>query len=555
MKQLFVRIFFLLSIAPLWSQTSKINKYWIEFSDKENSPYCTCRPTEFLSARALERRAKANIPVVENDLPVNEWYLDSLRSRGVIVHGASKWLNACSIVSDSLSAARLSVFPFVKKIEYIGRHIKPRNAPNPPIKKREPWTKPLEIPSEELEGYAIRQNNVMGVVPLTRMGLRGEGIWIAVMDGGFINADDMPFFDSAALQNRLFSAWDFVERDGFVYEAANHGTSVLSVMASNMPKYFVGTAPDATYFLLKTEDTGGEFPIEEANWIAGAEFSDSLGVDLINASLGYTSFSDTTLNHRFKTLDGRTAIGSRGATIAAQKGMIICNSAGNSGDEPWHYIGVPADAAGVIAVGATDYEGKKAGFSSFGPSADGRIKPDLAAPGDMVITAGSKQVELGYSSGTSIASPMLVGAIASLWSAFPEKTGEEIKEAVFRFSDQFEQPNNEKGYGVPQFFYSWAWLSGYMNDIAMQRTSEGLFAFEPVEGKLSLLNLMTPIGALEKVFLRNSLGEYSAVEAVLVEDGFSSRIEVKGLEMKEKGAYSVVAIGKNDLVWRFRVVI
>jgi serine protease AprX len=555
MKQLLVRIFFLLSLANLGAQTPKINKYWVEFSDKENTPFSITRPTEFLSARALERRAKAGIPIIENDLPVNEWYMDSLRSRGVVVHGASKWLNACSIVADSLSASRLSVFPFVKKIEYIGRHIKPRNAPNPHVKIRNPWTKPLEIPNEELEGYAIRQNNVMGVVPLTRMGARGKDIWIAVMDGGFINADDMPFFDSAALQNRLFSAWDFVERDGFVYEAANHGTSVLSVMAANLPTYFVGTAPDATYFLIKTEDTGGEFPIEEANWIAGAEFSDSLGVDIINASLGYVSFSDTSLNYTFKTLDGRTAIGSRGATIAAQKGMIICNSAGNSGDEPWHFIGVPSDAPGVIAVGATDYDRKKAGFSSFGPSADGRIKPDLAAPGDMVITAGSKQVELGYSSGTSIASPMLVGAIASLWSAFPDKTASEIKEAVFRYADQINEPNNEKGYGVPQFFLSWAWLSGYMNDISMQRTTEGLFTFEPIEGKLRLLNLMTPIGDLEKVFLRNCLGEYETVDAVLVEDGFSSKIEINGLQLKEKGTYSVVAIGKNDLVWRFRVVI
>jgi serine protease AprX len=555
MKKLSVRIFFLLISSALFAQKVTLNKYWIEFTDKNNTPYCVCRPTEFLSARTLDRRSKANIPIVENDLPVNTTYLDALRTKKVVVHGTSKWLNACSIVADSTSAASLSIFPFVKKIEYIGRHIKPRNSPNPPIRVRQILTDTLEKPNEELEGYAIRQNNVFGVVPLTRMGLRGRDIWIAVMDGGFINADIMPFFDSVALQNRLFSAWDFVERDAYVYEAANHGTSVLSVMAANLPNYFVGTAPDATYFLIKTEDTGGEFPIEEANWIAGAEFSDSLGVDIINASLGYTSFSDTSLNHHYQTLDGRTAIGSRGATIAAQKGMIICNSAGNSGDEDWHFIGVPSDAPGVIAVGATNYEGKKAGFSSFGPTADGRIKPDLAAPGEMVITAGGKGTELGYSSGTSIASPMLVGGIASLWSAFPEKTAAEILAAVYRFSDQNDRPDNEKGYGMPQFFLSWAWLSGFRNDHFFQRTGEGLFYFDKYIGKLTLLNLMSPIGDFEHVILQNCLGKSKVISARVIENSFSSRVEMSGLSSLPAGVYSVVGIAKNGETWRFRVVL
>jgi serine protease AprX len=161
--------------------------------------------------------------------------------------------------------------------------------------------------------------------------------------------------------------------------------------------------------------------VEEANWIAGAEWADSIGVDIINASLGYTTFNDTTLNHTYSQLDGRATIGARGASIAATKGMIVCNSAGNAGDEPWRHIGVPADAPGVIAVGAVQHDGALASFSSVGPTSDGRLKPELVAPGDMVVVAGNFGTELGLSSGTSLASPMLAGGLPDSGALFRKK--------------------------------------------------------------------------------------------------------------------------------------
>jgi serine protease AprX len=476
-----LRLFCALILLPSFGFSQKLNKYWVELRDKNSSPYCTCRPAEFLSARALDRRARAGIDIVENDLPVSPAYIKALKDNGLKLHGVSRWLNAVIIIADTSAIKKVPSFPFVRRIEYLGPHLKFRNPPNRVDKKRTPV---LDYPNpggtDNPLGYTSLQNSLLNMPPLFAAGHRGDGIWVAVMDGGFTNVDTIPLFDSVALQGRLFPGWDFVERDAGLFESASHGTSVLSVMAGNLPGYFIGTAPDATYFLLKTEDTGGEFPIEEANWIAGAEWADSVGIDIINASLGYTSFNDTTLSHQYADLDGHTAIGSRGATIAATKGMIICNAAGNEGDGVWHYIGVPADAPGVIAVGAVGSDGARALFSSFGPSADGRIKPELVAPGDDVVVAGNVGTALGVSGGTSLASPMLAGALAALWSAFPEKTADEILQAVFQSADQYLYPDNERGWGLPDMTRAWLSLGAFSN-------GESTFAFDRLSGELVLL--------------------------------------------------------------------
>ena len=551
-KLLFI---FLLSPFVLFSQTPKLNKYWVEFSDKNNTPYCTCRPAEFLSARALERRARAGIAVVENELPVNANYVNALKINGVKVHNTSRWLNAAAVVADSAGAASLNNLPFVKKVTYIGRHIPIKNPPNRAPKKRSPVkTYPQPEGGGEF-GYAGLQNSLLDIPALHLAGHRGDGIWVAVMDGGFTNVDTLPFFDSVALQGRLFPGWDFVERDGAIYEGAQHGTSVLSVMAANLPGYFVGGAPDATYFLLKTEDTAGEYPIEESNWIAGAEWADSIGADIINASLGYTHFNDTTLNHRYHKLDGRSAIGSKGAAIAATKGMIVCNSAGNEGDGSWHYIGVPADAPGLIAVGAVDFEGKRASFSSFGPTPDGRIKPDLMAPGEEVVTSGGLGVQLGLSSGTSLASPMLVGALAALWSAYPGKTASEILDAVFASSDQADGPDNERGYGLPNMAEAWLRLGGFQT-YSLARASEHFFAFDRDRGELTFLIFDDLPATGAYLELRDVFGQKIEGTSSMISRNTISTLKISGLDELPAGAYQLVLHNGRrverftGLVWR-----
>ncbi|MFM8372696.1 MAG: S8 family serine peptidase [Bacteroidota bacterium] len=490
-----LRITLLLMLPGILS-AQKLNKYWIELTDKDNSPFSVNRPAEFLSLQAIERRENARIAVDESDLPVNPPYVKAIEAVGARIHGTSRWLNAVSVIADSATATSLQKLPFVKKVQYLGPHLKIRNQLNQPAKKRGPGQEyPRPGGDENPWGYATLQNSLLGVPVLHAAGFRGSSIRIAVMDGGFTGVDTLPFFDSLALHGRLVVGRDFVELDTSLFESAQHGTSVLSVMAACLPGYFTGTAPEATYYLLKTEDTGGEFPIEEANWVAGAEWADSAGVHIINASLGYTAFNDPRLGHFYAELDGKTAIGSKGAAMAASKGIIVCNSAGNEGDGAWRHTGVPADARGIIAVGAMDDSGNRASFSSLGPTADGRIKPDLIAPGDMVVVAGEKGIDLGLSSGTSLASPMLAGSIAALWSAFPEKTAREITDAVFAASDQVLQPDNERGYGLPDMTRAWLRLGGF--------TEQDMpCAFDRTSGKLAVLLNFQPTGEL-KVELRS----------------------------------------------------
>jgi serine protease AprX len=491
--RIIVALLFLFLSPMVQAQKPLLYKYWVTFADKKNTPYSTSDPARFLSARALERRAKAGIAVVENDLPVDPAYVRGLIEAGARLHNTSRWLNAATVIADTSVAKKLAKLPFVRSVQSIGRDVSIKNPYNRRAKGR---VKGSIYPRAEAKfgemGYSLINNIQTQTFGLRGIGALGQGIWIAVMDGGFINTDTMPFFDSIAINRRMWPGPDFVERDQSVNESSFHGTSVLSVMAANLPGYFVGNAPEATYFLLKTEDTGGEFPVEEANWIAGAEWADSIGVNIINASLGYTTFTDTTLNHRYRDLDGRSSIGSRGATIAATKGMIICNSAGNSGDEPWRHIGVPADAPGVLAVGATGTQKPDlAAFSSVGPKADGRIKPDLVVPGDEIITAGRMGTELGVSSGTSLASPLLAGAMGALWSFYPEKTAAEITTAVLQSADQYDRPDNLRGYGLPNFINAWLYLSGISSRSAYG--ADGTFySINPLYPTLTLIVLDLP---------------------------------------------------------------
>ena len=431
----------------------------------------------------------------------------------------------------------------MKSVGYLGPHLKYRNPPNRPVKSRAPLSSDPAIQGDDIPiwGYAGEQNQLLGLPVLQLAGHRGAGIWVAVMDGGFTNADTIPMFDSVGLQGRLFPGWDFVERDAGVFESAQHGTSVLSVMASNLPRYFVGTAPDATYFLIKTEDTGGEFPIEEVNWIAGAEWADSVGIDIVNASLGYTSFNDNSLSHTYSQLDGQTAIGSKGASIAATKGMIICNAAGNEGDGPWHFIGVPADAPGIVAVGAVDNSGVHADFSSFGPTADGRIKPDLVAPGDQTVVAGNVGIALGLSSGTSLASPMLAGALASLWSAFPEKTAKEILDAVFTTADQSQNPDNARGYGLPDMTRSWFQLG------EMVSGNGGVFSYNRIEGELDFTYAFDFFKSGDLVELRNELGQTIPGITYKISSKEISTLKISGLKNLPSGQYQIILSNKKGV--------
>jgi hypothetical protein len=268
----------------------------------------------------------------------------------------------------------------------------------------------------------------------------------------------MPAFDSLYANNSILGTRDFVEGDEFVYEASSHGTQVLSCMAANLPYLVMGTAPGASYYLFKTEDVGSEFKIEEFNWVAAVEYADSLGVDVINSSLGYTSFNDESMNYKYEDLNGKTGICSRGADIAVEKGMLVVNSAGNEGDGSWKYIGTPADGINVISVGAVKSNGSRASFSSYGPTPDGRIKPNVSAQGSRAVVAAMKGYAVTTTDGTSFSSPIMAGMVTTLWSAFPDKTNWEIKDAIEASGNQSMQPDSSLGFGIPDFFRAYLYL-------------------------------------------------------------------------------------------------
>jgi subtilisin family serine protease len=306
---------------------------------------------------------------------------------------------------------------------------------------------------------AYTQIRMIGGDALHDMGFRGEGMLIAVLDAGFAGVEYLKAFDLLRKEGRIVASHNFVDPALDVYRFSSHGCYVLSTMAAEVPGLFVGTAPRASYLLLVTEDVSSELLVEEDNWIAGAEFADSIGADVCNTSLGYTTFDDSTMDHHYYEMDGNTTRITRGADIAASRGMLIVNSAGNSGSSNWHYIGAPADGDSVLAVGAVNRDSIPADFSSYGPAFDGDIKPNVAAIGwGTYLWSFADSVRTG--SGTSFSSPIIAGMAACLWQAFPERNNMDIFHAIERSGHRYENPDDRVGYGIPNFSEAAFYLAG-----------------------------------------------------------------------------------------------
>lgn len=456
MKQL-ILFFILINLVPTFAQKQDYNHsghslHWVELTDKINTPYSIFRPQDFLSARALERREMQGILIDETDLPIVPEYIEKVIALGAPLHSKSKWLNSLAVHTDNKEILdAIAKLPFVKRVSPLGKF---RNPTIPYISKERSKVNPAK---HEINYYgkAANQIQMLGGDILHGYGYTGRDVHVAIFDGGFTDVTRMPVFDSIFATNRLLGTHDFVEGDEFVYESSSHGRDVLACMGSKAPHLIVGTAPDASYYLFKTEDVKGEFRIEEFNWVAALEYADSVGVEVVNSSLGYTGFNDTTMSYKTHQLDGKTALGSRGAEIGASKGIIIVNSAGNEGDGPWRYIGTPADAKGVLAVAAVRPNGQRARFSSWGPSADGRVKPDVAAQGQATVVASAKQYDVTTTNGTSFSSPVMAGMVASLKQAHSDKTSEEIKDAIRLSGHLSSQPDSSLGYGIPNFFFAY----------------------------------------------------------------------------------------------------
>ena len=442
MRVLFAVIF--LAVTTSTIVDAQYNKYWLELTDKSESPYRIDQPQEFLSDKAIERRLNQGIPVDIQDLPVSTAYEKEVKALGAKILYSSKWFNALAISCDETVKNKLKNLPFVKSIRFVGY----TTDKNKTITKS--GTQEFESGTPGF-GFGSQQMELLNGQFLHEVGYHGEGKMVAVIDGGFIGLERSVFFDSLRSQGLLLPSKDLVDVDGMVSKASTHGTKVLSVMAANKPGVLIGMAPKAAYVCIRTEDQRMEMPIEECNWIAGAEYADSIGADIINTSLGYSKYNDPSLDYSYLDMDGQTSMVSQAADIAFSKGILVVTSAGNSGTFDDGHIDAPGDAKNILTVGATNMDGSPASFSSYGPTADGRIKPEIVAPGRDVSVASIYRARVHSSSGTSYSAPMISGLAAALWSAFPEKSNIEIRDAIIQSATHPGRMNNKTGAGLPDF--------------------------------------------------------------------------------------------------------
>ncbi|MEW6470491.1 MAG: S8 family serine peptidase [Bacteroidota bacterium] len=460
------RLVLLLFLFCLYDTALAYDKYWVEFTDKNGTPYSTGNPSAFLSSRSIQRRQNQGIPVTQRDLPVNPSYVQQVLATGAVnLRYTSRWFNAMSIqTTDTNALNAIAALPFVSSVQAVMRYYQPDDSfeefyESLDANKSSPQGGFILQPLAYNYGPSFNQINMIGGDCMHNMGYHGEGMVIAVLDAGFYQVDILPAFDSLRTNGQILGTWDFVAGNASVYEDNAHGEMVLSCMGGYLDGQLVGTAPKAKYWLFRTEDAGTEYLVEEDNWVAAAEFADSVGADIINTSLGYTTFDDAGMNHTYNDMDGNTCRISICQDYAAAVGMFPVCSAGNSGSSSWFYIGAPADADSVLAVGAVDATGTLASFSSRGPSSDGRVKPNVCAQGvNAIVAAPSGGTQTA--NGTSFSSPITCGAVACLWQANPTFSIGQLFNAIQMSATQFSSPDSLYGYGIPNFCLANVILNG-----------------------------------------------------------------------------------------------
>lgn len=435
--------------------------YLVTFTDKANSAFAVDRPNEFLSEVAIARRSKWSIPITTQDLPVNQTYVEqTLAIGGCKEHHRLKWFNALTVeITDTLRRQEIldhfASLPFVAQVKTVTskEHEDVVEKPSIQIEQRNEKQQSLQEVYETFYGPSFRQVSMINAHVLHEMGYTGEGVVIALFDSGWDKADQLPVFDRLRKRNAILGTKDFAfPENNNVFTISNHGTFVLSTIAGYMPDSLIGTAPDASYYLFRTENVLYEYLIEEYNWAAAAEYADSIGVDIINSSLGYSLFDDESMNHTYADMNGDTTPSAVAADLAAARGILVVNSAGNSGHQPWFYITSPSDADSILCVGAVDARGYRAFFSGFGPSADGDVKPDVVTMGLATVFA-DLDGSIRTGNGTSFSSPIMAGGAALLLQACnKEKSNMEIIDAIRKSAHRYNMPSDSLGYGIPDLY-------------------------------------------------------------------------------------------------------
>jgi serine protease AprX len=535
---------FFMSIIAVEAQPSR---YIIQFSNKGGTPYTLNNPSGYLSSKAIARRTRYNIQTDSTDLPAPPRFFDSLRAAGsVIVQSYSKWLNqALIITTDAAALTKISQLSFVKSSAPIANRAQIISVPEDKFGSEMASITQQSAVSNNVQSDVINYGSAYAQIHihegefLHNQGFMGQGVTIAMLDGGFYHYDVLTAFDSLRNNNLILGTYDFVKNETSVSEDHPHGMYCLSILAANRPGQLVGTAPKASYYLFRTEDVATEYPIEEHNWVVAAERADSLGVDIISSSLGYTTFDNPVFNHTYADMNGHTTMITNGADMAMKKGMIVCNSAGNSGTSTWKYIAAPADGDSVFAIGAVNASGVPASFSSYGPSSDGRIKPNVASVGwGTYFIQGNDAVAQG--SGTSFSNPNLAGLIACLWQAFPEFTNMQILDAVQRSSSRYSSPDDRVGYGIPNMPKAF--------DILVQKKKEKLLANDWIKV------FPNPFSTSINIFLKaNNTGKIT----MQVTDMAGRTISTSNLDVQQGQFYSITESNLGRLpsgVYNLRVI-
>ncbi|AEW01284.1 hypothetical protein A4D02_31800 [Niastella koreensis] len=456
-----------LLVAATGLAQAQFTRYIVQLTDKKGTPYTLSNPSAYLSAKAIARRTKQQRAIDSTDLPITPSYIQSIRNIPfVTVLNSSKWLNQVLIkITDNTQVtnalAAINALPFVKTTGRIAPRISTGNNGISGTMAEENNQPPVALKKEDAPtgaaafnyGSMYNQIHIHNGDYLHRLGFSGRGMTIAVIDAGFLNYLTNPVFDSVRLQGRILGTWDYVNNEASVNEDYFHGAYVFSCLASNQPGVLVGTAPYASYWLLRTEDASSEYPVEEQNWAAAAEFSDSAGVDMISTSLGYADFDDPTFNHSYAQRNGNTAMITIAADLAAKKGILVVVAAGNSGASGGDakYIACPADADSVLTIGSININGAIAASSSWGPNGAGLLKPNVVAVGENAVLASPNTGGPVVGSGTSYACPNMAGLVACFWQAFPEFSNMQIIDVVQQCASKYTNPDYRFGYGIPDF--------------------------------------------------------------------------------------------------------
>ena len=452
--------YFLVLFIFCFSVSSQEEDAWLYLRDKENVESALTNPITILTQKAIDRKSKHGVSIDSRDVPVNESYIALIKNAtGITVKAKSKWFNALHIRATKINIDNLlsnPAFSFIDRIDFADKGL---NLKKSSTAKSKAINHKFRLENTSVNfNYGDTQNQVemIQVDELHHEGFTGEGVTIAVLDASFKNVNTLGAFQRMRDEGDLLGGYDFVDRTNEIYNydptPANisHGTQVLSTMAGFLLNSYVGTAPDASYYLFRTEDDNDENPVEESYWVEAAERADSLGVDLINTSLGYKGYGPNYPRYSYSNsdMDGITAFISKGANIAFEKGLLLVVSAGNSADLG---VGAPADSPNVLSIGAVNSAGAYANFSSVGSAIQPSQKPDVTARGEQpfLIDLNNNIVQ---NNGTSFSGPIIAGGIACLMQALPNKTNAEIMKLVRESGSQYDSPDYQLGYGIPNLF-------------------------------------------------------------------------------------------------------